>query len=457
MQLWDDRAAILRMTLGAASFTMIVAGFRPPCRRCDGVQMRRIRGGLADRIGLAGRIGGGRGKGRIAAALLAAPVLAPDVLAPAVLASALLPSPARADVKAGVDAWSNGDYPAAVREWQGPAAKGDPDAQFNMAQAYKLGRGVPLDLAKAEALYLSAANAGHARAADNYGILLFQTNRQTAALPWLNASAERGEPRAMYVLGIAAYNGDFVPRDWVRAYALMTRAAASGLQQAVTSLGAMNEAIPIEQRQQGAALALELERSAEAARSRQLAASDLGAAPRAILPQAPAPAPAPSPAPAPAPAPASAPAPAPAPAPSRAVPRALPTVDLPPAQTGTGPIQRADDAPAAAADAAPAPAPAPAPVPAPVRVAPARPAAAAAVATGNGGSWKIQFGAFGVKANADALWARLRTRSEVAGHPRVDLGSGVTRLLAGGYSEAGAERACASLKAAGFVCLVVRP
>ncbi|MFX9065619.1 hypothetical protein ABTN38_19710, partial [Acinetobacter baumannii] len=90
-----------------------------------------------DRIGLAGRIGGGRGKGRIAAALLAAPVLAPDVLAPAVLASALLPSPARADVKAGVDAWSNGDYPAAVREWQGPAAKGDPDAQFNMAQAYK--------------------------------------------------------------------------------------------------------------------------------------------------------------------------------------------------------------------------------------------------------------------------------------------------------------------------------
>ncbi|MFX8485495.1 SPOR domain-containing protein, partial [Acinetobacter baumannii] len=70
---------------------------------------------------------------------------------------------------------------------------------------------------------------------------------------------------------------------------------------------------------------------------------------------------------------------------------------------------------------------------------------------------KIQFGAFGVKANADALWARLRTRSEVAGHPRVDLGSGVTRLLAGGYSEAGAERACASLKAAGFVCLVVRP
>ena len=49
--------------------------------------------------------------------------------------------PALADVKAGVDAWSNGDFNAAVKEWREPAKKGDPDAQFNMAQAYKLGRG----------------------------------------------------------------------------------------------------------------------------------------------------------------------------------------------------------------------------------------------------------------------------------------------------------------------------
>ena len=175
--------------------------------------------------------------------------------------------PASADVKDGVDAWSRGDYDAAVAQWQGPAAKGDADAMFNMGQAYKLGRGVPKDLAKAEGLYARAAQKGHIRAADNYGILLFQTGRQAEALPWLNASSDRGEPRAMYILGIAAYNGDYAPKDMVRAYALMTRSAQTGLQQAITSLAAMNEAIPLDQRQQAVALAGEMDRKAAAARA----------------------------------------------------------------------------------------------------------------------------------------------------------------------------------------------
>ena len=58
----------------------------------------------------------------------------------------LLGQPAFADVKDGVDAWTRGDFARAVKEWRGPALKGDPDAQFNLAQAYKLGRGVPADL-----------------------------------------------------------------------------------------------------------------------------------------------------------------------------------------------------------------------------------------------------------------------------------------------------------------------
>ncbi|MBU2034042.1 MAG: SEL1-like repeat protein, partial [Alphaproteobacteria bacterium] len=60
-------------------------------------------------------------------------------------------TPALADVKQGVDAWAAGDYATAVREWSGPAAQGDPDAQFNMAQAYRLGRGVEADPRQAEA------------------------------------------------------------------------------------------------------------------------------------------------------------------------------------------------------------------------------------------------------------------------------------------------------------------
>ena len=70
------------------------------------------------------------------------------LLAGALLAVALA-GPAAADVKAGVDAWAQGDYDKAVREWQPLADAGDADAQFNLGQAYKLGKGVPTDLAAA--------------------------------------------------------------------------------------------------------------------------------------------------------------------------------------------------------------------------------------------------------------------------------------------------------------------
>ena len=66
------------------------------------------------------------------------------------LALSTLSVPARADVKAGVDAWQAGDYRTAVDEWRPLAIAGDADAQFNLGQAYKLGRGVPADLAQAQ-------------------------------------------------------------------------------------------------------------------------------------------------------------------------------------------------------------------------------------------------------------------------------------------------------------------
>jgi TPR repeat protein len=76
------------------------------------------------------------------------------------------PAAALADVGAEVDAWSRGDYPLAIREWQAPAERGDADALFNLGQAYKLGRGVKADLAKAEDLFGRAVAKGHLQAAD---------------------------------------------------------------------------------------------------------------------------------------------------------------------------------------------------------------------------------------------------------------------------------------------------
>ncbi|WP_420146360.1 tetratricopeptide repeat protein, partial [Sphingobium sp.] len=97
------------------------------------------------------------------------------ILGMAALATMLVMTlPAMADVKTGVDAWQQGDYARAIAEWRPLAQSGDPDAQFNLGQAYKLGRGVQPDLATAIDWYRKAAVQGHLRAEDNLGLLMFQ-------------------------------------------------------------------------------------------------------------------------------------------------------------------------------------------------------------------------------------------------------------------------------------------
>ena len=258
--------------------------------------------------------------------------LAQSVLAGGLAAMALIASPAHADVKAGVDAWSAGDYATAVAEWQLPAQNGDADALFNLAQAYRLGRGVPADINRARQLYAEAAEKGHVKAADNYGLLLFQQGEQQAAMPLIRSAAERGDPRAQYVLGLAHFNADYAQKDWVRAYALMTLSNGAGLPQASTALQQMDQYIPLSQRQEAQVLARQIEAEAARRRAAELAAIDLG------TPQGPVQQPATRPVPVPVPVErqASAPPPRaaqptrPVPVPVQAAPRPAPAV-----QTGT--------------------------------------------------------------------------------------------------------------------------
>ncbi|QUL36670.1 SPOR domain-containing protein [Erythrobacter sp. JK5] len=188
-------------------------------------------------------------------------------------------APVMADVKAGVDAWSEGDFTRAVGEWQGPAQRGDADALFNLAQAYRLGRGVAADVARARDLYAEAAQRGHVKAADNYGLLLFQQGKHETAMPLIRAASERGDPRAQYVMGLAHFNADFAEKDWIRAYALMTLAQSAGLPQASGALAQMDQFIPIEQRQLAQSLARDIEAEASQRRAAELAAVDLGQRP----------------------------------------------------------------------------------------------------------------------------------------------------------------------------------
>jgi len=379
----------------------------------------------------------------------------------ATCAATMAATPAGADVKAGVDAWQQGDYARAVGEWRPLAAAGDADSQFNLGQAYKLGRGVPADPAQALEWFRKAGAQGHLRANDNYGLLLFQQGKREDAMPFIRKSAERGEPRAQYILGTAMFNGDLAPKDWVRAYALMTRAAASGLEQATTSLAVMDRYIGEEQRHKGLALATEM---ARAPKGTDYAAAD--AAPAKDAPASARPAPtapprqvASAPTPikvAPPPSAKAEEPPRPAPASSRGsirkplAPSSIPPPTPEPAKKEPPTIR--------AAESRPPPEREPPPHAARAALPPARaPAPAAEKPPASGGGWRVQMGAFREEPRARALWQAATERvSGLSGYKLfLEKGGGVTRMQAGPLrSEADAARLCGKLRAAGYSCLI---
>src|SRR3954466_7033371 len=97
-------------------------------------------------------------------------------------------------VQAGTDAWSRGEYAAAVGIWRPLAEKGDADAQFNLAQAYRFGRGVAINLGAAQAWYERAADKGHVMAQYILGRMLFLNGNHTGGARWLKTAADNGEP-----------------------------------------------------------------------------------------------------------------------------------------------------------------------------------------------------------------------------------------------------------------------
>ena len=66
----------------------------------------------------------------------------------------------------------------AVAIWRPLAEKGDADAAFNLGQAYRLGRGVPINLGAAKTWFERAADKGHLDAQTTLGLLLFRERRQ---------------------------------------------------------------------------------------------------------------------------------------------------------------------------------------------------------------------------------------------------------------------------------------
>ena len=170
------------------------------------------------------------------------------------IVSAAVPSAAQS-VRDGIEAWQRGDVADAVAIWTPLAEKGDADAAFNLGQAYRLGKGVPINLAEAQNWLEAAARKGHLDAQTTLGLLLFQNGNRVTAMRWLKPAAEAGEPRALLMVGTALYNGEGITEDHVKAYAYVSRAAAQGLAPAKATLADMDAVMPLEIRQKGVAMA----------------------------------------------------------------------------------------------------------------------------------------------------------------------------------------------------------
>jgi uncharacterized protein len=197
-----------------------------------------------------------------------------------VLLASAGPAPAQ-NVKAGIEAWQRADYARAVEIWRPLAQAGDPDAAFNLAQAYRLGRGVAVDLAVAQTWLEQAANKDHVDAQTTLGLLLFQNGDRTGGLRWLKPAAEKGDPRAMLVYGTALFNGDSVAQDQVLGYAYVSRSAAQGLAPARDTLAQMDALIPLEQRKKGLAIATQKAKAAAKTKPKKPAAAAVSKRPAA--------------------------------------------------------------------------------------------------------------------------------------------------------------------------------
>jgi TPR repeat protein len=175
-----------------------------------------------------------------------------------ICAPLLWAAPASAQtVKAGIEAWQSADYARAVAIWRPLAEKGDADAQFNLGQAYRLGRGVKIDLGSAQTWLERAAAQGHVDAQTTLGLLLFGNGNQAKGARWLKQAAEKGDPRAMLIFGTALFNGDGVPQDRVLGYAFVSRASAQGLAPAKATLTQMDQVMRLADRKKGLAIAMQ--------------------------------------------------------------------------------------------------------------------------------------------------------------------------------------------------------
>ncbi|HEX3065585.1 MAG TPA: hypothetical protein VHQ39_08885 [Dongiaceae bacterium] len=152
--------------------------------------------------------------------------------AAALLAAVVIAAPALADFQKGLDAYTNGDYAAALKEWKSPADQGDAHAQYGLGLLFDLGRGVPADPAQAAKWYSLAAAQELPGAQSNLAMLYAEgrgvpKDMSRADQLWLSAG-KSGVVEAQFNLGLSYYRGEGVPKSYPDAAGWFQKAAEGG-------------------------------------------------------------------------------------------------------------------------------------------------------------------------------------------------------------------------------------
>ena len=182
-------------------------------------------------------------------------------------------APISADVEMGQIAFYDGDLDLALKEFTGPAEKGDAEAQYWLGRVYDAkgdtdgaivwftsaadqrhaesrrvlgifyeeGKGVAQDFAEAARWYKLAADLDNVKAMRNLGVL-YQHGRGIKqnfeeARRWYKSAADRGNAKAMRNLAYMTYRGEGGEADPERAAELFAASASLGLGKAQYDLG----------------------------------------------------------------------------------------------------------------------------------------------------------------------------------------------------------------------------
>jgi len=156
------------------------------------------------------------------------------------LCTAALAGTALADYDAGLTAYAQGDFEAAIAEWELLAEEGHAEAQYRLGVMHVSGQGVPIRLKNAVEYYRMAAELGHAEAQNALAFMYRVGNgvkqSDEEAVKWYRLAAEQGVGQAQFNLGSMYGGGRGIERDYVQAYKWFSLAAMHGVDDARVAL-----------------------------------------------------------------------------------------------------------------------------------------------------------------------------------------------------------------------------